>query len=65
MYDEFSLERALSNAGFTDVRSTSPVESRIPAWADYHLDSDADGRPYKPDSLYMEARAPAPPQGDR
>lgn len=55
MYDRFSLARALSSAGFAQPRRMGASESSIPGWADFHLDTEPDGRPYKPDSLYMEA----------
>jgi len=58
MYDRFSLGRALQQAGFEEPRAVGPAESRIPNWADFHLDTEPDGTVYKPDSLYMEAVKP-------
>jgi len=55
MYDRHSLGQALERAGFTGPRCVGAAESAIPGWADFHLDTEADGRTYKPDSLYMEA----------
>jgi predicted SAM-dependent methyltransferase len=55
MYDRISLKRLLSDAGFRDIRVCSPTESRIPDFADYHLDTDEEGKVRKPDSLFMEA----------
>lgn len=55
MYDRYSLARLLESAGFYDARAVGPAESRIPGWNDFHLDTEADGSVYKPDSLYMEA----------
>lgn len=59
MYDRVSLADLLESAGFTEPRVTDAVGSRIDAFASYLLDADAAGRPHKPDSLYMEALAPA------
>jgi SAM-dependent methyltransferase len=53
MYDRFSLKRLLEQTGFTDVRVCSADESRIPRFTDYELDV-RDGRPRKPDSIYLE-----------
>lgn len=58
MYDRYSLKMLLEKAGFGDPKRVGPLESRIPDWASYHLDTDADGSVYKPDSLYMEAVKP-------
>ncbi len=58
MYDRYSLCRCLEEAGFSDVRQVAPAESRIPDWPTFNLDTEPDGRPYKPDSLYMEAVKP-------
>jgi predicted SAM-dependent methyltransferase len=55
MYDGYSLGRALGQAGFTGQRRLGASESAIPRWSEYHLDTEPDGRIYKPDSLFMEA----------
>lgn len=55
MYDRISLGRLLAHAGFRDIRVCGPAESRIPSFADYHLDTDVEGKVRKPDSLFMEA----------
>jgi hypothetical protein len=55
MYDRFSLARAMAEAGFSSPRIVGPAESFIEGWNDFHLDTEPDGRVYKPDSLYMEA----------
>jgi predicted SAM-dependent methyltransferase len=55
MYDRVSLASLLAGAGFTRARRVGPLESAIPGWADFHLDADAEGRPHKADSLWMEA----------
>jgi len=60
MYDRFSLKRELERAGFTDARPCRADESAIAGFAGYGLES-RDGRPRKPDSLYMEARKRAAP----
>ena len=53
MYDRFSLVRLLRRHGFTDVRSASAFESRIPRFEQFKLDVK-DGRVRKPDSLFVE-----------
>jgi predicted SAM-dependent methyltransferase len=59
MYDRFSLGRALRQAGFTQVAEVSANTSAIPGFAGYCLDTDAQGRVRKPDSLFMEGLRPA------
>jgi hypothetical protein len=54
MYDHVSLGELLATAGFAEVRRTDAVESRIPEFRAAGLDADSAGRPWKPDSLYME-----------
>lgn len=54
MYDRISLGDLLIEAGFTDVRQTDAVTSRIPDFAAARLDADEAGHPRKPDSLYVE-----------
>jgi hypothetical protein len=58
MYDRYSLGKILCEAGFTDPQDLSAAESRIPGWSSFHLDTEPDGRVYKPDSLFMEATRP-------
>lgn len=58
MYDRLSLRRELEQAGFVDVDVVSATDSRIPEWAGFGLDARPDGRPRKPDSLFMEASKP-------
>ena len=58
MYDRYSLSNALKSAGFIDVKQCEAAESRIPQWSSFHLDTEPDGRTYKPDSLFMEAIRP-------
>ena len=58
MYDRFSMTRLLEGAGFTGICICRADESAIAGFAGYQLDA-VDGRPRKPDSLYVEARKPA------
>lgn len=55
MYDRYSLSRALVGTGFLNPRRVEAVESAIPDWAGFHLDTEPDGSVYKPDSLFVEA----------
>lgn len=54
MYDSFRLQRLLVSAGFKDVAVCSAVESRIPSFSGYQLDT-VGSAVRKPDSLFMEA----------
>lgn len=59
MYDRLSLRLLLTGAGFTDFKVVGHLESGIPDWAQFHLDtSDRGDGPRKPDSLFVEARKP-------
>jgi hypothetical protein len=58
MYDERNLHEALRKAGFTAPTRQSAGSSSWDGWADQNLDIEDDGRPYKPESLYMEAVKP-------
>jgi SAM-dependent methyltransferase len=58
MYDRISLADMLAATGFTEARRVGPAESSIPGFAGYELDADAEARPHKPDSLFMEAVRP-------
>ncbi len=55
MYDRLSLRELLKQAGFEHIRCVGPMESDIPNWTDYHLDTTPDGDVCKPDSLFVEA----------
>lgn len=55
MYDRYSLARALESVGFAETKQVGPSESRVANWSGFNLDTEPDGRVYKPDSLYMEA----------
>lgn len=56
MYDRLTLAALLERSGFTAVSVVDHTTSRIPGWNDLGLDAEPDGRPYKPDSLYVEAQ---------
>lgn len=55
MYDDISLKQLLKKAGFSDVKRTSHIESRISGWENYYLDNSPDGIVYMPGSIWMEA----------
>lgn len=55
MYDRWSLEHVLRDAGFQNVQRHTATSSQIANWPDFGLDTDPDGSVYKPNSLYMEA----------
>ena len=57
MYDKFSLRRLLTAHGFEEVRICGEWESSIPNFNEFALDV-FEGKPRKPDSLYMEAVNP-------
>ena len=56
MYDRYGLSVLLRRCGFGDIVSLSESESQIEGFAVDHLDSELDGRPYKPGSIFSEAR---------
>lgn len=58
MYDRYSLARVLESVGFAEAKQVGPSESRLANWSSFNLDTESDGRVYKPDSLYMEASKP-------
>jgi SAM-dependent methyltransferase len=58
MYDRVSLRELLKQAGFEHFHCVGPMESDIPNWPDYHLDTTPDGVVCKPDSLFVEAERP-------
>ena len=57
MFDKFSLRRLLIAHGFEEVRVCRERESKIPKFNDFELDV-LEGKPRKPDSLYLEAVSP-------
>ena len=58
MYDRHSLKTQLEHAGFLHIGIYNAFESGIKDWPHYCLDIEADGRAYKPDSIYMEGIKP-------
>jgi SAM-dependent methyltransferase len=58
LYDRFSLGRLLAQAGFSEPRVCNALDSRIPAFHTYNLDTTTDGKTRKPDSFFMEAIKP-------
>jgi SAM-dependent methyltransferase len=54
MYDRFSLEHLMREAGFNDIQLCDATTSRISGWPDFLLDTEPDGSPYKPGSVYIE-----------
>lgn len=57
MYDRYSLGLLLQECGFDHIRVCTAFESGIQNFASYGLDV-AEGKPRKPDSLFMEAVKP-------
>ncbi len=58
IYDRYSLNKLLTEAGFTDFKVCKASESRIPNFNQYLLDIESDGSTRKPDSLFVEAIKP-------
>lgn len=58
MYDRYSLAKLFCDLGFINIQQQEAVQSQIPDWASFNLDTEPDGRVYKPDSLFMEAQKP-------
>lgn len=58
MYDRVSLRALLIEAGFERFRCVGPMESAIPHWNGFHLDTTPAGDVHKPDSLFVEAEVP-------
>ena len=55
MYDQYSLAALLQETGFRDPIVREHSTSAYPGWQEFALDTEPDGTPYKPYSLYMEA----------
>lgn len=55
MYDRFSLQQLLRDAGFSSVQLCDEKTSVIQGWNKWNLDLEPDGTPHKPGSIYMEA----------
>ena len=58
MYDRYSLSVLLRKCGFEQIVLRTATESYIPNWDSFNLDTESDGKIYKPDSLFMEAIKP-------
>ncbi len=56
MYDSVNLTRALTVAGFREIRNRDHLTSAIPDWRATGLDEDGAAGEYKPGSLYVESR---------
>jgi hypothetical protein len=56
MYDRFSLEQLLQDAGFSEIRICNEKTSSIDGWNTWNLDVEPDGSPYKQGSIYVEAQ---------
>lgn len=57
MWDEVNLAAVLAETGFHSVRRVDHITSDIHGWAEIGLDVSDGLQPYKPGSLYVEARA--------
>jgi hypothetical protein len=58
LYDRHSLADLLRDIGFADPVRQTATSSRIAGWSAFELDAGADGQPFKPDSMYVEAVRP-------
>jgi hypothetical protein len=58
MYDRISLPALGEASGFVSPKLHDYDSSDILGWHEIGLDLDADGRQYKPGSLYLECRRP-------
>ncbi len=58
MYDSYSLGKLLSECGFIAVTARDAAESDIANFVSFNLDTEPDGSVCKPDSFYIEAKAP-------
>lgn len=54
-YDKYSMGAMLEKAGFRDIQTAGPTQSRIESWPRFNLDVNEDRSVYKPGSLYIEA----------
>jgi hypothetical protein len=43
-------------SGFTAIEMVGATESKVADWNKYQLDADENGQPWKPDSIFVEAR---------
>jgi predicted SAM-dependent methyltransferase len=58
LYDRHLLSDLLRETGFAEPSMQSATTSRIANWSAFELDAGADGAPFKPDSMYIEAVRP-------
>ena len=57
MYDRLSIRNLLHECGFEEIREVDAFSSQVAEWKEDGLWLDVEnGKPRKPDSLYMEAR---------
>ncbi len=54
MYDRISLESLLRETGFINIHLCDATTSRIAGWPEFRLDTEPNGSPYKPGSVYIE-----------
>ena len=54
MYDHYSLGMLMKKCGLENIIQRTASESYLPQWSSYNLDTESDGKIYKPDSLFME-----------
>jgi SAM-dependent methyltransferase len=59
MYDSASLTQLLADVGFEEATVRTASSSSLEDWSEFHLDVDADGSVWLPNSLYVECRRPA------
>jgi hypothetical protein len=57
-YEPAGYPPLIHASSLTDIQVVTATLSRIPGWTSYELDSEPDGQPLKPDSLYVEAMKP-------
>ena len=56
MYDRYNMTLLMERCGFLEPVIQTAEKSGIPEFQRDHLDTNPDGTPYKPGSLYCEAR---------
>lgn len=59
MYDHHSLSTLLKSCGLDNIVQRTAKDSYLEHWSSFNLDTESDGRVYKPDSLFIEAIKPA------
>jgi predicted SAM-dependent methyltransferase len=59
MYDHYSLGMLMNKCGLENIIQHTATESYLPQWSSFNLDTESDGKIYKPDSLFMEGIKPA------